>query len=203
VRCSCQYGNDQANRQRHLLTIDGLNPFERQFRFTNMQRTKSNAKAVEAVTKALMSRRGIVTLTGEPGRGKTHLLCCAVNEAREASLPAVYTTTSDVLNYLRNAYDPNREDKTDFDRRWDLLVKVDVLALDELDDFNATPWAMEYFLRLMDERWRSINSKITLLATNTAVDNLAPKVASRLKDGRAMVVKVEGKDIRPYLKDQP
>jgi hypothetical protein len=94
---------------------------------------------------------------------------------------------TDLLDYLRAAYNPDNRELS-FDSRWDLLVRAEVLALDELDEFNTTPWAMERFLRLIDERWRNMQTRLTLLATNSALSQLPPKVASRLRDGRALVV---------------
>ncbi len=85
-----------------------------------------------------------------------------------------------------------------FDARWDLLIRAEVLALDELDEFNTTPWAMERFMRLMDERWRAMDSRLTLCATNSRINALPEKVASRLRDGRAQIVETAGSDQRPY-----
>ena len=128
----------------------------------------TNERAIAIVENATTLRRGIVTLTGKPGSGKSALLMCAVNEAREANVPAVYTTVTDLLDYLRAAYAPGAD--VSFDSRWDLLVGCEVLALDELDELNSTPWAMERFLRLMDERWRNMDRRLTLCATNSRIN---------------------------------
>jgi DNA replication protein DnaC len=197
IRCTCQ-ANAQAERRRsYLLRIDGLTDQERALRFGVLER-RNNGPAIDVVTAHLMARRGMVTLTGKPGLGKSALLICAVNAAREAGVPAVYTTVTDLLDYLKAAYNPHREG-LDFDDRWDLLVRADVLALDELDEFNSTPWAMERFLRLIDERWRRMESCLTLLATNSRVNSLPDKVASRLRDGRAVVLEMAGPDMRPFM----
>lgn len=124
------------------------------------------------------------------------MLIAAVNAAREAGILAVYTTITDLLDYLRQAYAPNTT--LDFDGRWDLLIRCQVLALDELDEFNTTPWAMERFLRLIDERWRAMDQGLTLCATNSRLNSLPEKVASRLRDGRAYVFELTGADMRPY-----
>lgn len=196
VRCRCQSGQDTERRRRYLLRVDGLTEAEREYRFANLRR-EENGRAIRIVEEAVAWRRGIVTLTGRPGTGKTTLLMCAVNEAREANVPAVYTTVTDLLDYLRAAYNPAQAELA-FDARWDLLVRCEVLALDELDEFNSTPWAMERFLRLIDERWRALDSRLTLCATNARINALPEKVASRLRDGRAQIVETAGSDQRPY-----
>jgi len=195
VRCSCQFGKDQERRREWLLRVDGLTPNERRLRFGNLVRI-TNEQAIAQVENATTMRRGIVTLTGVPGCGKSALLMCAVNEAREANVPAVYTTVTDLLDYLRAAYAPGAD--VSFDSRWDLLVGCEVLALDELDEFNSTPWAMERFLRLIDERWRNMDRRLTLCATNNRINSLPEKVSSRLRDGRALVLDMQPRDMRRY-----
>jgi DNA replication protein DnaC len=195
--CQCQQSVGMARRSKQLEAMDGLTASERKLRFEELMVTEANEAAVRAVEQAVIVRRGMVTLSGPPGVGKSRLLICAVNAAREANIPAVYAPMTDVLDYLRAAYDPQREGTLSFDARWELLVSAEVLSLDELDEFNTSPWAMERFLRLIDERWRHMDSRLTLLATNQRISALPPKVASRLRDGRSQVISIGGRDMRP------
>lgn len=142
----------------------------------------------------------MLTLTGKPGVGKTRLLICAVNEARDAGQPAVYTTMSDLLAYLRRAFNPDLDADGTYEERWELYRTVEVLAVDELDEFSATPWAMERFMRLIDERWRNMDRCVTLLATNSRLSSMPEKIASRLRDGRALLLAITGGDMRPMQK---
>jgi DNA replication protein DnaC len=194
-RCSCQFGQDEARRRNYLLRIDGLSPNERVLQFSDLS-GGNNQSAIHQVQNATQQRKGIITLTGKPGTGKSSMLICAVNATRNANVPAVYTTITDLLDYLRQAYAPNTE--LSFDARWDLLIRAEVLALDELDEFNTTPWAMERFLRLIDERWRAMDRCLTLCATNSSINGLPDKIASRLRDGRAYTFELSGGDMRPY-----
>ena len=196
-RCDCQYHLDVEKRRFRLEAIDGLMGRERSLVFSETRRHDDNSDALNAVQDAVDKRRGMITLVGKPGVGKTHLLMCAVNEARERHVPAVYSTVTDILDYLRNAYNPNVE--LSFDARWDTLTRCEVLALDEVSEFNTTPWAMERFLRLMDERWRQMDRVLTLCATNGRLNNLPEKVASRLSDRRGMVIEMRGIDMRKVM----
>jgi DNA replication protein DnaC len=197
VRCGCQSDASVERRRRYLEGIDGLLPQERTRSFSDAMRVGKNGDAVGMVEQAVEVRRGLVTLFGPPGLGKTHLLMCAVNEARARNVLACYTTVTDLLDYLRQAFDPRSE--VSFDRRWDTLVRCDVLALDELSEFNTTAWAMERFLRLIDERWRNMDRVLTLCATNGRINTLPDKVASRLTDGRARVIEMKGIDMRKVM----
>ncbi len=195
VRCVCQNEADLAKNQRYLMTIDGLSAADRSLRFGDLAGNR-NQSVLRHVEESVRRGHGLLTLMGKPGVGKSTMLMCAVNAAREANMPAVYTTVTDLLVYLRQAFDPSSE--LPFDARWQMLVGVQVLALDELDEFSTTPWAMERFLRLIDERWRAMDRSLTLCATNHRVHTLPEKVASRLRDGRARYFELEGADMRPY-----
>jgi DNA replication protein DnaC len=197
VRCECQTHQDQDKRRRYLEGIDGLTPRERSFAFTELKVTPVNDAIIEAVQTATERRRGMITLHGAPGRGKTTLLLCAVNEARRMNVPACYIPMSELLEHLRKAYDPDAN--VSFDARWDLLSRVEVLAIDELDEFNTTAWAMEKFLRLIDERWRTLDHALTLFALNADLSRLPEKVESRLQDARCQVYRLQGADMRQYL----
>ena len=190
---------DSSRQRTYLRQIDGLTENERGFVFDDLVVNDDNRAAIEAVRQAVKARRGLVTLQGAGGIGKTSLLVCAVNDARERGIGAVYSTVSDVLQYLRNAYDPQQAKLVSFDARWELLVECEVLALDEFARFATTEWALEKFHRLIDERWRHIDHRLTLVATNSELSQLDPTVMSRLKDGRAVVLQMGGKDMRQEL----
>lgn len=194
--CECREQVNAERRRNYLFSIDGLSPEDRFLRFEDFVITDENREAYFAVTDALTRHRGMVTLTGPWGVGKSNLLISAINKAREAGMAAVYATTAQLFDYLRRAYKPGEE--IDIDQRWDLLVGADVLAIDELEKFAATPWALERFSRLIDERWHAMSGRLTLLATNAKVEQLPGDVTSRLEDGRAKIVTITGTDMRKF-----
>lgn len=193
VRCACMVAADKDRQSAKLEALDGLTETERQRSFS---RTKPHPSQ-QAVFDCLASNEtGMVTMQGPPGTGKTHLMQCAVNQARERGKVAVYSTMTDVLDYLRRAFRPGTDEP--FEERWQLLLSADVLALDELDEFSATEWAKERFLRLIDERWRNQHKQLTIVAMNGSLEDLHPKVNSRLSQGK--VFSLTGIDMRRILK---
>lgn len=194
VPCVCQREQITERARRMLEELDGLLPEERTRLFASSELTPDNAEAFAAVTHALEAKRGQVVLWGAPGVGKTHILHCAVNAARNSGLTAVFSTMTALLDYLRRAYDP--EARESLDERWNLLLRADLLAIDEVDRFNGTQWAIQKVQELINERWRRMVDKMTFYSTNSAVTDLVPHVASRLSDSRGHVVFVGGTDRR-------
>jgi DNA replication protein DnaC len=195
TRCKCRWGAEIARQRNHLESIDGLRPNERELVFDQFRITDGNRAAYQAVVAATERQRGIVTLTGAWGKGKSHLLISAVNQARAGGRTAIYTTTSDLLVWLRLAFSPGAE--IDESARWDLLNRTNVLAIDEMDRFNGTPWAIDQFFQLISNCWRDIDTRLTILATNTPISALPGEIRSRLSDGRAIIAEITGPDMRP------
>lgn len=200
IFCECKQDRARERKLAYLNRIDGLTARERALSFDTLNRAFGNSEAMDQIAGAVATHRGLVTLTGAPGTGKTTLLICAVNAAKERNLPAVYVTMAELFDHLRAAYAPGAD--VSFDERWHLLANVEVLALDEIDAFNTTAWAMERFLTLMDLRWRNMTDVLTLCASNVRIEALPEKVYSRLNDGRAVQIRTVGPDMRPYLEGQ-
>lgn len=157
--------------------------------------------AVTHLQNILSSRApaGFVTLHGPCGVGKSHLLAAAVNAAKAAGWPAIYTLTADLLAHLRRAYAPDAAQTSD--ELSDRYRQVRVLALDELALFNPTPWAAEQFTLLIEHRYENASERLTLVASDAAWDDLPPRIVSRLRDARHRVfefgaVEAEAVDLR-------
>ena len=122
--------------------------------------------ALATVAHAVKTRRGLILLHGNNGVGKSRLLIAATNAVRRTHT-AVFATAERILTYLRAGFDPNRPHATpSYDQRWALIQDAELLAIDELEKYNATDWAARQFLELIDYRWRHIESRLTLLAMN-------------------------------------
>ena len=196
---------EEARRRRvaYLQKIDGLKESERAISLAGFSANRHNREAMAAVAAAVAQRRGLITLWGPYGTGKTGLLMAAVNACRSADLAALYRTTADALAWLRGGFDQSARDGEDFsyDRRWQLLTGAPCPALDELTAFSVTPWAAERFERLIDERWRSMGELLTICAFNAGAaepmqTGLPHVVESRLRDRRAQWIHMGGMDMR-------
>ena len=101
------------------------------------------------------------------------------------------------MDFLREGYSPDRPtDDPTFEQRFRLIREAEVLALDEAEKFKPTEWAANLFLDLMDDRWRYIETHLTLCAMNTDFFTLADPIRDRFQDGRAKIVEVGGKSWR-------
>lgn len=193
VRCDvCGSGRQQA----YLRELCGLSSEELTWTFANTDRTNANAGAFDTIELLAANPQRFVTLLspGIYGVGKTRLLACAVNAARNAGHIAIYTTTADILDYLRGAYAPNVA--LGYDGRLEMLRTAKVLALDEFDRWAPTPWAQEKFFQLIDYRYQRHAEMLTLFAANTAVAALPGYIASRMQDIRAYLFVLSGQDVR-------
>lgn len=200
---------EEARKRRaaYLQRIDGLQADERQITLASFTVTKHNRQAIDAVAAALRDGYGLITLWGKYGVGKTGIMIAAVNACRNRDRTAIYTTTADLMVWLRAGFDQAqrlaKQDVEDFtfDQRWKLLTEVRCLCLDELTAYNVTSWAAERLERLIDSRWRSRRDLLTICAFNaeTAEDmrtDLSGVIESRLRDRQAQWIPMGGVDMR-------
>lgn len=155
-------------------------------------------EAVKVVREVLEVGYGWVYLFGAPGRGKTMILERAVKDAAERGYWSRYTQTHEILSILRGSFDEERK-QFSLDTRMDMLTRMRLLAIDELDRFNKTGWADEQINRLMDERYRSAlhQETITIMASNASYMVYDPYLKDRILDGRFHVVNIIGDSLRP------
>lgn len=189
-RCSVCGPNRQSE---YLRKMDGLTNEMRGWTFGNTSPNR-NSEAWQTARAVAQSPEWFLTLTGPYGVGKTRMLSCIVNEARESRWPAVYLTTAALLDHLRSAYSPGAE--VSYDAMWERVTTARVLALDELDRWNPTPWAQEKFFQLIDARYRAGAEMLTVFATNNDIEGLPGYVQSRMMDRRCRIFKMSGGDVR-------
>lgn len=173
------------------------------------------AAGLDAARAAVANPVGFVTFHGGYGSGKSHLLAGVCNELHAAGRTVHYTTLAGLLDYLRQAFDP--QSTSSYTTRYDRMLSADVLAIDEVDKASMTPWADEKLFQLLDDRYRRAETCLTLLATNERVcdrdkagkvtksysvlpaSRHAGAIMSRLLDGRFLVVDMGNEDVRPSL----
>jgi DNA replication protein DnaC len=159
-----------------------------------------SGEALRQVRLALERGWGWVYLWGGYGTAKSLLLKVAVAESLRMQREAYYTRMVDLLDRLRAAYDEERASQAMLEQVG-YLTALPLLALDEIDRLNPTPWAKERLFQLMDRRYSAaeVGRAVTLIASNRPPEKLDGYLSSRARDGRFAVVRLPGVDLRPGM----
>jgi len=116
-------------------------------------------------------------LQGGYGCGKTHLAAAIANFAVGMGVPTLFLTVPDLLDLLRFSFDA--EDVT-FEQRFEQIRTAALLVLDDFGTQSATPWAQEKLFQIINNRY--INRLPLVVTTNIPLDELEPRIRSRLTD---------------------
>lgn len=121
---------------------------------------------------------GWLLITGAYGCGKTHLAAAIANARLAEGYSAIFMTVPDLLDHLRAAFNPNSE--TAYDELFEQVRNTPLLILDDLGAQSSTPWAQEKLFQLFNHRY---NAQLpTVITTNLRLDELEPRLRSRLMD---------------------
>jgi DNA replication protein DnaC len=123
------------------------------------------------------SLNGWLLLQGGYGSGKTHLAAAIANFAVSMGVPTLFLTVPDLLDMLRFAY--GSQDTT-FEERFEEIRNASLLVLDDFGTQNATPWAQEKLFQIVNYRY--INKLPLVVTTNLTLDEIEPRIRSRLVD---------------------
>ena len=86
----------------------------------------------------------------------------------------------ELLDHLRATFNP--ESKLRFDQQFDDFQSSPLLILDYLGTESATPWVKERLYQLFNSRY--IAQLPTVITTSKSVDELDPRIRSRMLDKR-------------------
>ncbi len=134
----------------------------------------------EDVLIRMSDERPWLLLRGSHGSGKTHLAAAIANEYQIEGRRAIILSVSDLLDYIRKAYDPRS--KTSFDERFKMIRQSELLVLEDLGGENATPWAQEKLFQIIDFRY--LERLPTVFTSAVPFENLGSRLRSRLLDQR-------------------
>ncbi len=140
----------------------------------NLRRLKQQAR------KWAGKPEGWLCLLGAYGCGKTHLAAAIANQLYENGKDVVFFTVPDLLDVLRQSFDPQQN--TRFDKRFHDIQNASILVLDDFRLASATPWAKEKLFQLIDYRY--LAKMPTVITTSETMDEMDARVATRLMDGR-------------------
>ncbi len=113
------------------------------------------------------------------GNGKTHLAAAIANHVTNQGDPVLFIVVPDLLDHLRATFNPASGAR--LDKRFDEVKTASLLVLDDLGTESATAWAREKLYQLFNYRY---NARLaTVITTATPVDELDPRLATRMLDG--------------------
>lgn len=137
-------------------------------------------RAREFAMKWAAAPKGWLCFMGVAGCGKTHLAAAIANDLWERGGDMMFITVPDLLDYLRLAFDPASNAR--FDKRFQDILGIPILILDDLRMASATPWAKEKLIQIIDYRY--LRRMPTVITTSETMESTDPRLATRLMDRR-------------------
>jgi DNA replication protein DnaC len=130
---------------------------------------------------------------GVNGCGKTHLAAAIVNYRYEAKKSAIFIVVPEFLDHLRKTFNP--ESKISYDQLFEAVKNAPLLVLDDFGEQSTTSWAQEKLYQVINYRY---NARLaTVITTSSSLDEIEPRISSRLVDPRiSMVINIATPDYR-------
>lgn len=186
VPCICRSEERRERRLRAIQSISSLDMLAR-LNFGNFIAEPSHLppekafnvrRAFDTCVMYAEEPEGWLLLTGTYGCGKTHLAAAIANARLARGYTAIFMIVPDLLDHLRAAFNPQSE--TTYDELFEQLKSAPLLILDDLGSQSSTPWAQEKLFQLLNHRY---NAQLpTVITTNQRLDDLDPRLRSRLLD---------------------
>tara|TARA_Y100000310_G_scaffold166912_1_gene166611 strand:- start:3660 stop:4283 length:624 start_codon:yes stop_codon:yes gene_type:complete len=178
VLCQCRRKEVEEQRRLRLLKTCQFPEMVESMTFENFKIFPA-VKGVLEVAKKVAGQPGSLfwlTLMGWNGVGKTHLAVAICKAWADAGVPSRYVCVPLLLDELREGFAKTNDDS--YQSRFDYYCQVPLLLLDDLGMESKTGWVQEKLEAIVDYR---LMHKLSLIVTsNKALDELSPRIASRL-----------------------
>ena len=126
---------------------------------------------------------GFLVYEGKFGCGKTHLAAAIANYRLETyGEQVIFITVPDLLDLLRTTFDPSVN--VTLDDYFDRIRTIPLLVLDDLGVEKRSEWATEKVFQLLNHRL--VERRPTVITTNSDIDDLDPRLSSRLLDRKVV-----------------
>ncbi len=186
--CECRRSKVTAERQVYLRRLGGLaNLADKTFETFKpegvglIERDAANLRyAYERALAFTEQPEGWLVIMGSYGSGKTHLAAAIANTQVDAGHKVIFLTVPDLLDHLRGSYTPGTSEEEGYDRRFEEVRTIPLLVLDDLGTESPTAWAREKLFQILNHRYTA--RLATVITTNRSLDDLEPRIRSRLSD---------------------
>jgi len=176
IPCSCMAETYKKRRYETLLKYCELPPLTESMTFASF-RVFPEVKRAFAEAKEMSAADHIwATFMGANDTGKTHLAVSVCRAWIKRGLAAKYCYVSLLLDELKEGFRRPVEDG--YDVRFKAFCNVPLLVLDDLGAEYSTPWVLDKLETLVDYRY--MNNLSLIVTTNKQVEELSPRLASRL-----------------------
>jgi DNA replication protein DnaC len=156
------------------------------------QQASSIERAFNQAQQFADTLNGWLLLMGDYGSGKTHLAAAIANRAVELGVETLFLTVPDLLDWLRFSYGST---EISYEQRFEEIRKTSLLILDDFGTQNATAWAQEKLFQILNFRY--INQLATAITTNQSLEEIEPRLRSRMQDPELVTVcKINAPDFR-------
>lgn len=180
-------------------SVSQLGPEDVKRRLDDIKRNSKNRAMLEAAQEILGRGYGWLYIYGGPGNAKSEVLKAIVNQMNEDGRgPAIYTTLTAVIDYIRAGYGNN-----DYLERFEKIRRCPVLAIDEMDKIKETEWVEEFRFKFLDARYMlAVNKQgMTVYAGQPHPQTIFDDVIyDRFRDGRFKIVENTAPSARPNMR---
>ncbi len=157
---------------------------DRQAESLTLEDRRSLDKALKTAIDYARSPQGWLVFTGPYACGKTHLAAAIANSRADLGQPPMLISVSNLLDHLRATFGTNSQ--ISLDRRFEEIRSAPLLILDALGEQSPTPWANEKLFQLID--YRHLNKLPTVMTTAKYLEELDPRILSRIQDNRLCTI---------------
>lgn len=184
ILCEC-FKSEAMNEKKIASNIPNalfdktFDTFENKY-YEDKKDIEAKVSELQSFIKALDKRQANnFILTGDVGRGKTHLALACANFALELGYSVYYATASELIDEIRiNKY----SDERNFSAKeiFKKYLSPDLLIIDDLGTETASDFTLTQLTRLIEER--NLTGKPWIVTLNYSINSLEKRYDSRFVD---------------------